>query len=64
MQSPDDQISSRQAAHILRVNESTLVRWRREGHGPGYWRIGGKYRYSRAEVLAYIDQARVDHEVK
>jgi len=45
------------AAH-WRVTPRTLQRWREEGSGPAWLRIGGRILYPRAEVLAYERRRR------
>jgi predicted DNA-binding transcriptional regulator AlpA len=43
-----------QAAAFLCVSLSTLRRWRRNGTGPKYFRLGNIIRYGKAEVLRFI----------
>lgn len=45
------------AAH-WRVTPRTLQRWREEGFGPSWLRIGGRILYTRDEVLGYERRQR------
>ena len=38
-------LKSAEVARRLRVNQSTLSRWRFEGLGPRFIKVGGVYRY-------------------
>ena len=46
------------AAAILECTDATLRRWRRNGHGPTFLKIGRKVRYKHDDVLAWIDDQR------
>lgn len=46
------------AAAMLETTEATLRRWRRNGHGPVFLRIGRKIRYKREDIEAWIDSQR------
>lgn len=46
------QLTVRDVAGLLQVSEKTVYRWIDDGKLPGY-RIGGKYRFNRAELLAW-----------
>ena len=41
-----------------RMSERTLERWRTEGYGPAWHRIGGVIRYARVEVEAFERRTR------
>jgi predicted DNA-binding transcriptional regulator AlpA len=43
-----------QTAAFLCVSLSTLRRWRRNGTGPKYFRLGNIIRYGKAEVVRFI----------
>ncbi|HKI30293.1 MAG TPA: helix-turn-helix domain-containing protein [Gemmataceae bacterium] len=47
---PDDLVDSKEAAKILRLALPVLHRWRARGKVRG-WRRGGRWYYSRAELL-------------
>ncbi|MFY9239945.1 MAG: helix-turn-helix domain-containing protein [Roseovarius sp.] len=46
-------LTPKETAHMLRVGESTLKRWRAEGGGPMYVKEGRIVRYSRDAVARY-----------
>lgn len=47
-------LTDQQLATMLGVTTRTTLRWRREGNGPKYCRIGPRYiRYCRTDVLAW-----------
>lgn len=43
-----------QTADVLRVHVLTLARWRMNGTGPTYHKIGHLVRYSRADLDLYL----------
>jgi DNA-binding transcriptional MerR regulator len=48
-------LNDEQVAAMLRVAPRTLMRWRRNGGGPPYVRVGSRrLLYSRADVLAWV----------
>lgn len=50
-----DLLTPGETAELLRVSESTLKRWRREGKGPTYTRLdAGSIRYHRADLEAWL----------
>lgn len=50
-----DRITTRQAAELLGVHEQTMKRWRQQGIGPGYMRVGPrKIFYSREELDRWV----------
>lgn len=53
-----------QAAAILAIDVNTLTKWRWEGTGPAYHRIGGSrrgpIRYAPADLDAYVNLSRVE----
>lgn len=56
-----DLISEREAAELLAVAPGTLQAWRRVGHGPRYFKLGGKtIRYSRQDLATWIEGACCD----
>lgn len=52
--SGDNRVSEHDAAQLLGVHGDTLRRWRDEGNGPAYFRIGGAVSYCLQDVAAYI----------
>lgn len=49
-----------QAADLLQVSMNTLAKWRMDGTGPAYSRVGGKVvRYSTDDIDTYLSSTRV-----
>lgn len=48
-----------EAAAILKVKTNTLARWRVDGEGPSFIRVGRSVRYSAREITRFI--ARQTH---
>ena len=53
---PTDLISTREAAQLLATSESTIRRWAK-GRMPAF-KVGGRLRVSRADVLAMIQRVQ------
>jgi len=54
-------LKTAEAAEILGVTERTLLRWRKEGTGPGYLRMEGRIYYTTKlldEYLATLEVSR------
>ncbi|WP_299436786.1 helix-turn-helix domain-containing protein [uncultured Rhodospira sp.] len=51
---PDPLMTQGQAAAYLSKTVRTLERWRRDGVGPRYLRVGRTIRYRRADVDAWL----------
>lgn len=50
-------LTSAEVAEWLRVSQSALCRWRRDGHGPRVtWLSEGCPRYRYADVEAWLEQ--------
>ena len=46
---------------LLRVgSESTLARWRSQGHGPAYYKIRGRVAYLGADLNRFVAAQRVE----
>lgn len=43
-----------EVADMLRIHPGTIERWRREGHGPAWSRLGRDVRYRPAEVRRWL----------
>lgn len=50
----DQLLTTEELAKRLRVNPSTVRRWRLDDVGPGYVRVGSVYRYPVSAVEAWI----------
>jgi predicted DNA-binding transcriptional regulator AlpA len=59
---PPELLTEQQAAALLTVSIPTMGRWRREGTGPPWFRLGGAkkgaVRYRRDELLAWLEAQR------
>lgn len=51
-------LTTRQAAALLQLKESTLNQWRWNGKGPRFTKIGRNVRYRQAHLTAFLE-ARV-----
>lgn len=47
-------LTPEEAAALLTRPVGTINRWRAEGRGPRYFKLGGRIRYDEADLLAYI----------
>lgn len=48
-------LTPEQAASLLSIKPATLARWRWEGRGPRFVKIGSRVRYEEHDLLAFID---------
>jgi predicted DNA-binding transcriptional regulator AlpA len=56
---PDLLLCEHETAERLRVPPRTLQKWRRQGRGPDYIRLGPRsFRYEQAAIEAYIAAQR------
>lgn len=53
----DKLLKEQQAADILAVSVHTVRKWRADGKGPVYVKIGGSVRYRLADLQDYIHDA-------
>jgi excisionase family DNA binding protein len=51
-------LTEAEAADLLTVSVQTMARWRKEGEGPPWFRLGGRVRYRRDELLSWLEQQR------
>ena len=56
-----DLLNEVKAAEALCLKPETLCRWRWEGKGPAYHKIGAAIRYGRADLEAFVATHRVAH---
>jgi len=56
--SGDQRIGERDVAVLLGVHADTMRRWRAEGDGPAFYRIGGAVTYAVDDLAAYICAGR------
>lgn len=51
--------TTKDVAESCGVTVATVGRWRQEGTGPSFTKIGGRYRYVAADVRAFIENGFV-----
>jgi excisionase family DNA binding protein len=56
MAEPDEFWSSDYVAELLVLTRNTLEKWRVRGEGPPFVKLGGRVRYRRSDVLAWIEE--------
>lgn len=54
----DRLLTQQQLADELQVSLRTLERWRQEGVGPAFIRVGRSPRYRRADIDAWLERQR------
>jgi len=52
-------LDPRETAQLLRVSLTTLARWRMQGAGPGYVKLGKCVRYPETDLLRWLEAHRV-----
>ena len=52
------QLSVKDVANLLKVNEKTIYRWLKKGSLPAY-RVGDHYRFNRAELLEWVTSRQI-----
>lgn len=55
-------LTTNEAAEILRVHRSTLLRWRKVGGGPRYSRVGRFIMYTQDALDAWLAERSDSHE--
>jgi excisionase family DNA binding protein len=55
-------LTQQQLADELQVSLRTLERWRQEGTGPAFIRVGRSPRYRRADIDAWLERQRRGEE--
>jgi excisionase family DNA binding protein len=48
-----------EVGEMLGLSTQTLAKWRSEGRGPTYIKVGDRVRYSETDVQAWLDSQRV-----
>lgn len=56
--SPHDLLTVREAADILRLSPRTLDRYRASRTGPAYYKLGGRVRYKKSDLMEWVEQNR------
>lgn len=57
-------LDTEEAAAYLRMAKQTLAKWRSQGRGPSFVRIGGAVFYRHAELDKYIEAGLTSPERK
>jgi excisionase family DNA binding protein len=52
-----DVLTTAEVAELLRLNPQTLWKWRRDGTGPPWFRVGSGVRYHREDLQEWTRQA-------
>ena len=47
-----------ETARVLRLSSRTLDRYRATGVGPAYYKLGGRIRYRRSDLMAWVQKNR------
>jgi len=55
----DTLLDTLEASHRLRVARQTLAKWRLEGSGPPFIRVGRKILYREQDISAWLDSRTV-----
>jgi hypothetical protein len=55
-------VKDTQAAEIIGAKPQTLRNWRSQSKGPPYTKVGRSVRYAINDLLAYMEQRRVEPE--
>jgi len=58
MNANESLVTEGEAASLLRVSLTSVRRWRREGRGPVYRKIGRSVRYRRDDLADFIAASR------
>ncbi|MBN1435533.1 MAG: PTS sugar transporter subunit IIA [Sedimentisphaerales bacterium] len=56
------QLTVKDVAKLLTVNEKTIYRWLKKGHLPAY-QVGNHYRFNRAELLEWVTSNKINVSV-
>ena len=56
-------LSTNEAAEFVQNSARTFSRWRSQGVGPSYVRVGGKIRYQQSDLKEWVTRHRV-HPVR
>lgn len=56
-----DLFTPHEAAEVLLTNHRTMERWRTEGTGPVFVKIGRRVAYQRADLEQFVRERRAKH---
>jgi predicted DNA-binding transcriptional regulator AlpA len=57
---PNKMLNEQETAEFLNCSVAALRRWRQEGRGPSYFRVGRLIRYGNADIEAFLESQRVE----
>jgi excisionase family DNA binding protein len=49
-------VTTPELAGLLKISERTLLKWRAEGVGPNFKRVGRRVLYRRSDVASWLDK--------
>lgn len=55
---PNEILTEREVAALLRVNRATIASLRKAGHGPSWFQVGNSIRYYARDVDRWIERHR------
>lgn len=56
-----DLLDERQVANLICHSVRTIQKWRVSGKGPEFFKLGRSVRYSRSDVIAWVEERRRAH---
>lgn len=57
----EEYLNTQQLAEKMKTSQRTLERWRMEGQGPEYYKLGRKVIYKSDDVIAYLEANKYSH---
>ncbi|KGL01755.1 MULTISPECIES: helix-turn-helix transcriptional regulator [Thalassobacter] len=54
-------LNEKQVADLICQSVRTIQKWRMTGHGPAFHKFGQSVRYHQADVLAWVEARRQEH---
>jgi predicted DNA-binding transcriptional regulator AlpA len=57
-------VNDRKAAEVLDAATQTMRNWRFQRRGPKYIKIGRSIRYAMSDLLAYMENHKIDPEAR
>lgn len=57
----EEYLNTKELAKHIKTSPRTLERWRTEGQGPKYYKLGRKVIYKSDDVIAYLESNKYSH---
>lgn len=57
-------MTTNEVAEFLRIKAQTLVKLRKEGIGPQFYKISGVIRYDKKDIIRWIEAGKVSSNTK